>query len=107
MLDVLVFYVPIDDTKSVLRDLFETGAGVVGEYRECAFVSPGMGQFRPVDSANPTIGSVGALEQVPENRVEISFPREIQKHVLETLYASHPYEEPTYHVIRNAAHDHD
>ena len=30
----------------------------------------GTGQFRPGDAANPHIGSVGALEQVQEARVE-------------------------------------
>ena len=30
----------------------------------------GTGQFRPGDTANPNIGSVGALEEVKEARVE-------------------------------------
>lgn len=30
------------------------------------------GQFKPVDGANPAIGSVGALEYVEEDRVEIT-----------------------------------
>ena len=30
----------------------------------------GTGQFRPGDTANPNIGSVGALEEVSEARVE-------------------------------------
>lgn len=30
----------------------------------------GTGQFRPGDTANPHIGSAGALEQVQEARVE-------------------------------------
>lgn len=30
----------------------------------------GTGQFRPGDAANPHIGSVGALEEVPEAKVE-------------------------------------
>ena len=29
------------------------------------------GQFKPVGEANPTIGSVGVLEQVEEDRVEV------------------------------------
>lgn len=29
-----------------------------------------MGQFRPGDTANPNIGSKGALEEVSETRVE-------------------------------------
>ena len=30
----------------------------------------GIGQFRPGDTANPNIGSVGILEEVKELRVE-------------------------------------
>lgn len=30
----------------------------------------GTGQFRPGDAANPHIGKVGELEEVPEARVE-------------------------------------
>ena len=30
-----------------------------------------VGQFKPIAGANPTIGSVGALEHVEENRVEV------------------------------------
>lgn len=30
----------------------------------------GTGQFRPGDAANPHIGTVGQLEEVPEARVE-------------------------------------
>lgn len=31
-----------------------------------------IGQFKPIDGADPTIGSVGVLEQVEEDRVEIT-----------------------------------
>lgn len=30
------------------------------------------GQFKPIDGANPTIGSIGNLERVTEDRVEIA-----------------------------------
>ena len=41
-----------------------------GNYTECCWTAMGTGQFRPGDAANPHIGSVGALEQVQEARVE-------------------------------------
>lgn len=102
-LDVLVFYVPVDDTQEVLAALFEVGAGAIGEYEHCAYVSSGTGQFRPVGDANPTIGKVGELEFVAEDRVEVTFPRGIREKVVDALREAHPYEEPAFHVLRNEA----
>ncbi len=100
-LDVLVFYVPIADTDEVLDALFAVGAGQIGNYDSCAFVAPGVGQFRPLTGANPTIGAVGNLELVAENRVELTFPRSLRETVVAALRQAHPYEEPAFHVLVN------
>lgn len=102
-LDVLVFYVPLADTEAVLQALFDAGAGRLGDYSDCAFVTEGEGRFRPLDGASPTVGEVGRAERVRENRVELTFPREIRGTVIDRLLAAHPYEEPAFHVIENAA----
>ncbi|MCC2592944.1 hypothetical protein LKO27_05890 [Tessaracoccus sp. OS52] len=104
-LDVLVFYVPVADTDGVLAALFAVGAGRVGNYDECAFVSPGRGQFRPLEGADPTVGHVGELEYVEENRVELTFPRDLRDRVVAVLREAHPYEEPAFHVLENHAAD--
>jgi hypothetical protein len=101
-LDVLVVYVPVGDTDALLRALFAAGAGTVGDYRESAFVARGTGQFRPVDGANPTIGVVGDLEKVAENRVELVLDRALRGAVVAALRAAHPYEEPAFHVLETA-----
>lgn len=102
-LDVLVAYVPQESTPVVLDALFAAGAGAVGEYRECAFVVAGTGQFRPVGGADPAIGEVGDLTRVAEDRVEVTFPRSVRDDVLAALRSAHPYEEPAFHVLRNDA----
>jgi hypothetical protein len=102
-LDVLVFYVPVEDTEAVLGAVFAVGAGAIGDYRDCAFVAPGTGQFRPVPGANPAIGEVGSLEHVPENRVEVVLPRRLRRDVVAALTAAHPYEEPAFHVLETAS----
>lgn len=102
-LDVLVFYVPIEDTDKVLEALFAVGAGRVGDYEACAFVAPGRGQFRPLPGARPAIGEVGELTHVAENRVELTFPRALRGPVVAALRAAHPYEEPAFHVLTNEA----
>ena len=98
-LDVLVFHVPVDDTDRVLGAVLAAGAGSVGDYRDCAFVTAGTGQFRPVAGARPTIGAVGALEKVAENRVELVLDRALRGAVVAALRAAHPYEEPAFHLL--------
>lgn len=102
-LDVLVVHIPQESTEEVLAALFAVGAGEVGEYRECAFVIPGQGRFRPVGAANPAIGDVGELTHVQEDRAEVTFPRSLRTTVVAALRESHPYEEPSFHVLVNAA----
>lgn len=100
--DVLVVYVPRATTDVVLAALFAAGAGSIGEYDECAFVAPGRGQFRPVRSASPSVGAVGELEHVDEDRVEVVLPRRLRAEVVAALRRVHPYEEPAFHVIATA-----
>jgi len=102
-LDVLVFYVPVADTEDVLAGVFAAGGGRVGDYEQCAFIVEGRGQFRPRPGAHPTIGEVGELEYVAENRVELTFPRELRDEVVASLREAHPYEEPAFHVLENVA----
>ena len=105
VLDVLVFYVPVDDTERVLGAVLAAGAGEVGDYRDCAFIAPGTGQFRPVGAARPAIGTVGDLEKVAENRVELVLDRSLRRQVVAALRAAHPYEEPAFHVLETAEVD--
>jgi hypothetical protein len=100
--DVLVVYVPRASTDVVLAALFAAGAGSIGDYDECAFVAPGRGQFRPVRSASPSVGAVGKLEHVDEDRVEVVLPRRLRAEVVAALQRAHPYEEPAFHIIATA-----
>ena len=59
-----------------------------------------MGQFKPVQGANPFIGELDSLEQVPEWRVETIVPEAHAKAVAQALKTSHPYEEPAFEFIQ-------
>ena len=102
LLDKVVTFVPTPQTQQVIDALAKAGAGAIGDYDRCAFTSPGTGTFRPLAGANPTIGSVGAIEEVEETRVEMALPRGRRSAVLAALRASHPYEEPAFDVIELA-----
>jgi hypothetical protein len=69
----LIFFVPPAALQGCKDAIFAAGAGRYpgpGNYTECCWTATGTGQFRPGDKANPHIGSVGTLEEVPEVRVE-------------------------------------
>ncbi|KAL3955004.1 hypothetical protein ACCO45_010567 [Purpureocillium lilacinum] len=57
--------------------------------------------FRPGDAANPHIGTVGALEETPEVRVEtLCVGTDVARKAVEALKSAHPYEEPAYQVYK-------
>lgn len=96
----LIFYVPIADAQQVKQALFKAGAGKIGNYENCSFETPGIGQFLPMNGAKPALGAVGKLERVSELKVEmICIPEKIQL-VIKVLKETHPYEEPAYEVIK-------
>ncbi|KAI8978326.1 hypothetical protein BD414DRAFT_538936 [Trametes punicea] len=120
----LVFFTPRTSTQTVLQHLFTrfpNHVGRIGAYGGCAFVTPGTGQFLPLEGANPAIGTVGKPEQVEEDRVEVlvlgaeagasapssegatGIPADAGvdvRSVLQELKKVHPYEEVAYDIYR-------
>lgn len=94
----LCFYVPTAAAEKVKAAVFATGAGTLGNYQNCCWQVEGVGQFKPVLDANPSIGDVDQLEKVAEHKVELVCSAEQIKPAVEALIAAHPYEEPAYHV---------
>ena len=94
----LIFYVPESHLEIVKNSLFKKGAGKIGAYDSCSWECKGVGQFRPLESSNPYLGSENKLEQVEEYRVEMVCEDKNLKAVLEALIDSHPYETPAYSV---------
>ncbi len=92
----LVFYVPTSHLEQVKDDLFTAGAGKFNNYDRCSFETKGIGQFRPLDGANPFIGNKNSIEKVEEYKVEMVVADDALEKVINTLKSSHPYEEPAY-----------
>lgn len=106
-LDKWVVMVPEGSADQVTEAMFRAGAGAIGDYRDCMWSVVGTGQFLPVDGADPTIGAVGDLTRVDEERVELVAPRGLRARVLTALRSAHPYEEPAFDVFVQAALDSD
>ncbi|MFP5416304.1 MAG: Nif3-like dinuclear metal center hexameric protein [Actinomycetes bacterium] len=101
-LDKVVTFVPHEHADAVIAALGAAGAGHIGDYDSCAFSGVGTGQFRPLAGAHPFVGAVGAVERVPETRVEMVLPRSRRGAVVAALRAAHPYEEPAFDVLELA-----
>jgi dinuclear metal center YbgI/SA1388 family protein len=98
LLQKLVTFIPKADTEAVLKALHESGAGQIGNYKNCSFRVEGTGSFKPNESANPRIGTRGQQEYVTEDRIEVIFPAHLERAVIAALKRSHPYEEVAYYI---------
>ena len=94
------FYVPVENCETVKRAMFDAGAGIVGDYQECAWQTLGEGQFKPLDGSQPYIGEVNTLEKVEEFKVEMVCTSQLIEKVILALKSSHPYEVPAFSVIK-------
>ncbi|MGU3654266.1 Nif3-like dinuclear metal center hexameric protein [Mycolicibacterium sp. A43C] len=98
-LDKWVVFVPTDHGAALRDSMFAAGAGQIGDYSCCSWSVSGTGQFLPHEGATPTIGAVGTVEQVAEDRIEVIAPARLRARVLAALRAGHPYEEPAFDVF--------
>jgi dinuclear metal center YbgI/SA1388 family protein len=97
-LEKWVVFVPAENADAVREAMFAAGGGHIGDYSHCSWSVSGTGQFLPHQGATPTIGVVGNVERVPEDRVEVIAPARLRGHVLAVLRAAHPYEEPAFDI---------
>lgn len=90
----LQIYVPKSHAKQVQKALGDAGAGQIGNYSHCAFVTEGRGYFLPLSGSDPFIGEEGKLEEVEECKIETICEEERLEKVLNAVREAHPYEEP-------------
>ncbi|TVZ52099.1 Nif3-like dinuclear metal center hexameric protein [Dokdonia sp. Hel_I_53] len=100
----LTTYIPHTHTEQLLSALFDAGAGSIGNYDECSFTTKGNGTYRGNELSNPVLGEKGKRHTEPETQISISFEKHLQSKILNTLIATHPYEEVAYEVttLQNA-----
>jgi hypothetical protein len=95
---MLKLFVFVPDKEEVINTVIvkasEAGAGVIGNYSCCAFITKGMGNWKSEKGSHPTIGSVGTMSREPEVRIEMICPDEKADAVQKAIKSVHPYEEP-------------
>lgn len=95
------FYVPKAHCEAVKQAMFKAGAGIQGNYQECAWQVLGKGQFKPLKGSQPFIGKNNQLEHVEEYKVEMYCKDKALKLAVKAMLDQHPYEEPAYSVVKH------
>ena len=96
----LNYYVPLEAKETTKEALFNIGVGKFDNYECCSFETLGEGQFKPVNGANPHIGTLNKIEKVQEYKVEMICSDELIQKALKVLKESHPYEEVAYEIFK-------
>lgn len=94
----VIVTVPENEADNLREAIGNAGGGKVGNYTHCSFSVKGIGRFKPVHGANPSIGQVGRLEEVAEERIEVTCDGESIKAVIAAIRKAHSYEEPAIDV---------
>lgn len=89
----IVVFVPLTHADKLRQAIGNAGGGRLGKYSFCSFSTKGIGRFLPEEGAKPAIGSVGKLEEVEEERIEITCSQGVLKNVIASIKEAHPYEE--------------
>ena len=92
----LVTYIPESHIEAVRDKLFESGAGVIGNYDNCGFTISGTGSFRANEMAKPFTGEKGKIHFEKEIRFETILFSHLKEKVIKALLNAHPYEEVAY-----------
>jgi dinuclear metal center YbgI/SA1388 family protein len=98
LIQKLVVFVPFEYQEALEKSLFEAGAGEMGNYGDCSFVSEGTGSFKPLEGADPHTGSIGIRTIQKEAKVEVIFPIWKQSAILNAMKNAHPYEEVAFEL---------
>jgi hypothetical protein len=91
----LFVFAPQDEKaiSKIIEAASEAGAGIIGNYSQCAFITKGEGHWKSEPGSNPTIGKVGEVTRIKEVKIEMECPAEKAKEVKRAIQQAHPYEE--------------
>ncbi|MCH7905137.1 MAG: Nif3-like dinuclear metal center hexameric protein [Armatimonadetes bacterium] len=94
----IVVTTPTGTEDALIDAMASAGAGEIGRYDRCSWKVEGVGSFRALEGANPTLGMIGEPETVDEVRVEMVVSAEKLAAVRKALVRAHSYEEPAIDV---------
>lgn len=92
-------YVPTTHAQAVRDAIITHNACRIGAYEGCSFMTVGEGTFKPLETANPYIGTAGCLEQVEECVISFMSEESRVRSIMAAIQQVHPYEEIAYDVF--------
>lgn len=96
----LSYHVPESHLDFTKQTIFDAGGGRAGNYDQCCWQVKGEGQFRPLSGSNPFVGRSGEVERIEEYLVEMLCDDVCVADAVAALKTAHPYEQPSYCVVR-------
>lgn len=95
----VVTFAPIEYVDPIIDVMSEAGAGMVGNYKRCAWHGEGVGTFEPLPGSDPFTGRIGKSDEIVEHRIEMICPSRLVDDVVAAIVERHPYEQPAFDVI--------
>jgi len=92
-------YLPKEALDNIKNALYKNGFGKVGNYDCCISWYEINSSWRPIEGANPYLGTVGEIEFAPEYKLEFRCEQKDLELAIKTIKANHPYEEVCINVI--------
>jgi len=92
-------FVPTNFAEKLASAMFEAGAGNIGNYDSCSFISDGKGSFKANENAQPFVGTIGEIHKENESKIEVICPKNKLYSVVAAIQHTHPYEEPVIDII--------
>lgn len=94
----IIVFVPTRHVEKVRNEMFNAGAGRLGDYSLCSYNTEGKGTFMAGNNARPYVGQPAELHVEEETRIEVLCENHNLNRVLNAMIQSHPYEEVAYDV---------
>lgn len=98
----LYFFCPYNKEviNKVIRAASDAGAGIIGNYSQCAFITKGQGHWKSETGSKPHIGKVGEVTTANEVRIEMECPEKVANAVSNAIKRVHPYDEVVIDFVR-------
>jgi dinuclear metal center YbgI/SA1388 family protein len=94
----LITYTIPENAEKVRNALFDAGAGTIGNYENCSFNSKGIGTYMGNEHSNPEIGNRFEFVENDEIKIEVTFEKQLETKILQSLFKNHAYEEVDYEI---------
>jgi len=96
----IVVTVPVDKADELRDAIGKAGGGNIGDYSFCSFSIKGIGRFKPEKGARPSVGKLGEVTPVEEERIEVNCSQKQLATLIGAIKNNHPYEEPVIDVYQ-------